>query len=666
MSSDEFVLVPSLSGGEKAPGSVSTFTRTTLDDDLGVYVVQYAGQTQKELLATGNIYDNVQGVFSGGTYTLPKMYYPSRRDAVDAYGYLPYKSAVNPTSVALTVSENQTQTTIHDEDFLRGVKKQEIANAPNPVAVEMEHVMSLVQVTLEMPKHIDIKSVKQFDLLGIKTTANYNVGKDTWSGLANPKNVQMTMVSSTGAASEDKSYIYEALVLPQTAPAKFCKIVIEYNNGREQILESTLALAPKFESKKVSKYTLTLDASGILIVKGATVEDWTSLALSDVQPVSNLLRFVIFDQNYSDGLDKVEMSASGKSYICSNATGKFVATPDFTSEFAKSYDAYIPDDNDAMPSGYPYTIDKLALYKGEVKTDIKILGHVPSHGVINIAIMNDQAIIVSDAQIEAWTQEGIKDAVPQSNTIRLHLMDQTGLDGVDKIVMQVGSKAYTSSVAKGKLTLNALAGNAFIKVHDILLPDDNGAMPSSYPYIISKLSFYKGTTLLSNKSAAVIVSSDGMTEVAIYENSVVGLVSGASISGWEKVLEGGLLPINQPVFNILTASFWDYTNAEMKGANKIRVVINGTTYTCSGTKIEDLGGSEFVNQYTFVIPDDANRAPVSYPYTITNITLLTGVDELKTVVLGTASPVITQNNVSTSLYNFAVVGDKDPSKVDRK
>lgn len=670
---NQILIAPIVVGQGKVVANLpNTCTRTSVNgSQLGLFVTQYANSTQTSLKNTGNVYNNISATVDGsGSISLSEsMFYPSRRDAIDIYAYLPYNATITPNSVAITTTKTQTATTIFAEDFLRGVKKQEITAASSAASVELEHVMSLIRINLSIPLQFankPISKVTASQLLGFKTTANYNVGTDAWSSLATAGDVSMHQIGQPVVGADGSKYLFEGIVIPQAVVAKFYKIEVEFKDATKMSFDCTLSAAPTFETKKVHTYDIKLSGYGELDVTNAIIGDWTEETLTPQLPVYNTLRFVIFDQAYSNGLDKVEVKVGGKTYTCSKTKGRFEATPGFTpTSFAQSYDAYIPDDNSKAPNEYPYTINELTFYKGTSKNVVTANAPISAHGVVNMAIMNGQAITVSSTTIAKWIENAVNGAIPYDNVIRLHLMDQTALKDADKVVMTVNGVDYTCSGAKFAKVAGKDDG-AFIMIRDAVLPDDAGKIPGVFPYVINKFVFYKGSTKIKevNNSAAV-VSANGVTEVAIYNSGPAVTITGkGAISSWENLLLGGSLPSHY-VVNILSLSLWDFPTANMTGLDRVVITIKGMSSdlscTVKGNKMEALGGTDFVQKYKIMIPDDANKVPLVYPYSITKLVFYNSkaVDPSVakvTVTLGAADYInITENNVlPTSTTNIAL------------
>lgn len=663
--SDTLLVSPSILGETK--GNVAnTATRSTANgSEVGLFVTKYSNTTQNALLASGNVYDNVKATVDGDgkvSYS-SNMYYPSRRDAIDVYAYLPWVAGIVPTAVEMEVATTQTALTIPEDDFLRGVKKQEYSNSANAVPIALEHVKSLVRINLTVPKVVGSRTVSDVTastLLGLNTKGKYNIGTDAWSDLGTPAGINLRLVSKSEKDVDNDLYMYEAIVLPQTAPSKFYKITVSFSDGTTKDFDCTFTDAPVFATKKFHTYNILLKPYADLQVTSATIGNWTDEEIKGQQlPVYNTLRFAIFDQAYSDGLDKVEIKANGKTYTCSKAKNRFVPTPGVTpTVYMKSYDAYIPDDNDARPDQYPYTLDEITFYKGANKYVVSTNTPVTIHGEVSLAVMNGVAIVVDKATIADWGKNGFGGTLaPSSNDIVFHLMDLPATQNINKVEMTINGVVYTCSGAK---VSKVGEDNAFIYKRKVTLPDDAGKIPSAYPFVITDLKFSEGTTAKATVKAAAIVSGAGEVNVAVYsQGKAMTIPNGKStVTAWQNALLGGELPTHY-VMNILTLSFWDYgvlaVPVDVSVFNKVVLTLsNSATYTCSIAKgkMELLEGStKFITQYKIMIPDDGNKVPLVYPYTITKFEFYK--EGVSTVALTVTPPaanpvVISSNNVDSN------------------
>jgi hypothetical protein len=104
-------------------------------DEVGIYVVDYDGNTKGTLANNGNRADNVRYTFNASDWSwtgASDVYFKDRLTAVDIYGYYPFDVSL-PTDVhkyAFEVAKDQSTSTSEDglggyesSDFLWGMLK---------------------------------------------------------------------------------------------------------------------------------------------------------------------------------------------------------------------------------------------------------------------------------------------------------------------------------------------------------------------------------------------------------------------------------------------------------------------------------------------------------------------------------------------------------------
>ena len=113
-------------------------------DEVGLYVVQHAAGAEGELLANGNLHDNLKLVLRGGAWVLDgstQIYFPENDDVLDFYAYWPYSETVDPTALAYNASESSY-------DLLAAVNA-DVAKTSEPVKLVFDHLLALVEVNVE-------------------------------------------------------------------------------------------------------------------------------------------------------------------------------------------------------------------------------------------------------------------------------------------------------------------------------------------------------------------------------------------------------------------------------------------------------------------------------------------------------------------------------------
>lgn len=113
-------------------------------DEVGLYVVQHASGAEGELLASGNLHDNLKLVLRGGVWVLDgstQIYFPENDNVLDFYAYWPYSETVDPTALTYNASESSY-------DLLAAVNA-DVAKTSEPVKLVFDHLLALVEVNVE-------------------------------------------------------------------------------------------------------------------------------------------------------------------------------------------------------------------------------------------------------------------------------------------------------------------------------------------------------------------------------------------------------------------------------------------------------------------------------------------------------------------------------------
>jgi hypothetical protein len=128
-------------------------------DEVGIYVVDYDGNTKGTLANNGNRADNVRYTFNASDWSwtgASDVYFKDRLTAVDIYGYYPFDVSL-PTDVhkyAFEVAKDQSTSTSEDglggyesSDFLWG-NAENIAPTSDKIKLGFKHIMAGVRVSL--------------------------------------------------------------------------------------------------------------------------------------------------------------------------------------------------------------------------------------------------------------------------------------------------------------------------------------------------------------------------------------------------------------------------------------------------------------------------------------------------------------------------------------
>ena len=194
-------------------------------DAVGIYAVNYDGETPGTMVAEGNQADNVRFIFNFDEYRwIPDydIYYKDDHTAVDLIGYYPYNSNIEDvTAYPFEVQQKQNTDATNGmiggyeaSDFLWG-KAENVAPTASRIKLQFHHRMAGVQVSLvegsnwsegewaQVSKEILVTNTKR------KATIDLATGTVTATG-----DVQDTDIIPYADGGE-----WRAVVVPQTVPS---------------------------------------------------------------------------------------------------------------------------------------------------------------------------------------------------------------------------------------------------------------------------------------------------------------------------------------------------------------------------------------------------------------------------------------------------------------
>ena len=189
-------------------------------DHVGIWAVNYDGDTPGTLMLKDNQATNVRFTFNGTSWASDyDIYYKDKNTKVDIFGMYPYSSAISSIeALPFEVREDQSTISAHGSmggyeasDFL-WAKREAVTPSPSTVQLLFQHRMSCVVVTLEEGTGFE---AGEFASLSQSVLIN-NVKRSATINLATGE------VSATGAVSARSTVpaVYEngfrAIVVPQT------------------------------------------------------------------------------------------------------------------------------------------------------------------------------------------------------------------------------------------------------------------------------------------------------------------------------------------------------------------------------------------------------------------------------------------------------------------
>lgn len=232
-------------------------------DQMGVYVVDYAGGEAGTLQASGNRANNVKHTFDYENFkwTAEKdIYFRDENTPVDIYGYYPYSSAT-PSDVnqyAFEVQKDQQSEAgnglmggYEQSDFLWG-KVTQVYATDRVIRLPMKHRMSNVRITL---KEGDGFAEGQWEKLAkivmiqntvTKAVINLSTGDVTPQGEA----------SEAGILPYESDGEWRAIVVPQTVGAGKSLFTLTVGQQSYRFMPQT---ATVLEPCKMNNYTITVN-----------------------------------------------------------------------------------------------------------------------------------------------------------------------------------------------------------------------------------------------------------------------------------------------------------------------------------------------------------------------------------------------------------------------
>lgn len=192
-------------------------------DAIGVYIVDYEGNTPGKLLTKGNRGDNTMHTFEESNHrwnSAYDLYWKDQHTRIDIYAYYPFGSPDNVNEYAFTVQQDQSKTGGNGKpggyeasDFLWG-KVEGVEPTSNPIRLPMRHIMANARITLTEGTGFEEGEWDMTKKQVLVTNTRRNTTIDISTG-----KIHMTEEKSEGsiipATHGDE---WRAIILPQTMP----------------------------------------------------------------------------------------------------------------------------------------------------------------------------------------------------------------------------------------------------------------------------------------------------------------------------------------------------------------------------------------------------------------------------------------------------------------
>ena len=270
-------------------------------DVMGVYIVDYNGNTPGTLQTSGNRADNVRHTFDEAAYkwnSAYDIYWKDNHTHVDIYGYYPFGSPESIDAYPFTVerdqskpSENGTMGGYEASDFLWG-KVSDVAPTDKVIRLPMAHRMANARVTLTEGTGFADGEWEQTERIVLATnlireaTINLSDGTVTACG-----GIEQTSTVPARVGDE-----WRAIVVPQTVAAGTTLFSITIGGIPYKFSKNE---AFTYTAGKMSNFTIRVDK------KAETGQYTLTLVSESITPWEN---------------DLVSHNATAKEYIIINST----------------------------------------------------------------------------------------------------------------------------------------------------------------------------------------------------------------------------------------------------------------------------------------------------------------------------------------------------------
>ena len=232
---DEPAFDPVVEDSERKPivisGTISQEYATRANDTgfcngdvVGIYIVDYDGETPGTLLNEGNRADNLRFTFDEAAYKWNpayEIYWKDKNTHIDIYGYYPWGSPEDVENYAFEVEKDQRRDAANGQmggyeasDFLWG-KAEDNAPAAAVIHLGFNHMMASARITLAEGIGFEAGewAAAQKQVIVLNTARKSSINLKTGSVKASDE------IPTTGTIPYKDGDDYRAIIVPQTVPA---------------------------------------------------------------------------------------------------------------------------------------------------------------------------------------------------------------------------------------------------------------------------------------------------------------------------------------------------------------------------------------------------------------------------------------------------------------
>ena len=285
-------------------------------DEIGVYIVDYQGNTPGTLQNSGNRGTNVKHTYDEANNrwnSAYDVYWKDEHTPIDVYGYYPFSSPEDVNAYAFEVQKDQstdaTSATMggyEASDFLWG-KAVNVAPTDRVIRLPMRHRMSSPRITL-----VEGEGFAEGQWAGLeKQVLIRNTKRNALINLADGTVTATGDVSKTGTIPYVKDDAFRAIVVPQTIAAGtvLFSITVDgtaYSFSKEETFTYESGRMHNF-SIKVDKKAATGEYTFTLV--GESITAWEN---DDVSHDATMKEYIVIES--SAGHLKDSIMAAGKDY----------------------------------------------------------------------------------------------------------------------------------------------------------------------------------------------------------------------------------------------------------------------------------------------------------------------------------------------------------------
>ena len=242
------------------PASRVTTEGFCLNDEVGVYLVNYDGETPGTLKVKGNQADNVRFTYNekGEWVSDYDIFYKDNETNVDFYGYYPYTDPSSVDAYPFEVARDQSKPAEHGmmaayeaSDFL-WAKREKVAPTSSKVILTFRHMMSSARIRFsqgtgwkDASEYAAVSKEVMVANTIRKSTINFSTGEVTPEG-------EMPL---TGIVPMNDNGEYRAIVVPQKVKAGEVLLVVTIDGVPRQYVRD---VDTEYVPGKITNYDLRI------------------------------------------------------------------------------------------------------------------------------------------------------------------------------------------------------------------------------------------------------------------------------------------------------------------------------------------------------------------------------------------------------------------------